>query len=139
MNILTGIQNFLEFINEYWTMILSIITMVVVIAKKTKSYFDLSNERKIEIAKAQISEVMLMLVTKAECNYLEWQKAGSVKRSQVIDEVFLMYPILSKITNQAEIIAWIDEAINEALKEMRKIFEENKSASNPEDLEKELE
>lgn len=126
MNVLTGINNFLNFINENWTMIASIITICIVIFQKVKSYFSLSQEEQIKIAKAQISEVMLMLVTSAECSYLEWQSAGAIKRAEVIDQVFVMYPILSKVTNQEEIIAFIDEAIDEALKTMRKIFEENK-------------
>ena len=51
---------------------------------------------------------------------------SSEQSDEVIDQVFVMYPILSKVTNQEEIIAFIDEAIDEALKTMRKIFEENK-------------
>lgn len=125
MNVLTGIQNFLNFINEHWTMIASIITICIVIANKAKAYFGLSQDKKIEIVKAQISEIMLMLVTEAECSYLKWQSAGAIKRSEVIDQVFTMYPVLSKVANQEEIIAWIDAAIDEALKTMRKIFEEN--------------
>lgn len=126
MNVLTGINNFLNFINENWTMIASIFTVIIVILQKAKSYINLSQEEQIRIAKAQISEIMLMLVTSAECSYLEWQSAGAIKRAEVIDQVFVMYPILSKVTNQEEIIAFIDEAIDEALKTMRKIFEENK-------------
>lgn len=126
MNVLTGIQNFLNYINENWTMIVSIITICIVIANKAKAYFGLSQDKKIEIAKAQISEIMLMLVTKAEVSYSEWIKSGEIKRAEVIDQVFTMYPILSKVSNQEEIIAWIDTAIDDALKVMRKIFEENK-------------
>jgi hypothetical protein len=125
MNVLTGIHNFLNFINENWTMIASIITLIIVIINKAKAYFNMSTEEQVKIAKAQINEIMLKLVTEAECNYQEFIKAGNIKRSQVIDEVFAMYPVLSKVTNQDEVIAWIDEAIDNALKEMRKIFEEN--------------
>ena len=125
MNILTGIQNFLEFVNENWTMIAGIITLVIVIIKKAKSYFSLSVDEQIKIAKTQISEIMLRLVTEAECDYRAWVKAGAVKRAQVIDEIFLMYPILSAVTNQNELIAWIDEMIDKALETMRDIFAEN--------------
>jgi len=125
MNILTGIHKFLNFINENWTMIISIITVLIIIIKKAKTYFSLSKEEQIAIAKSQIREIMLRLVTEAECDYREFVKAGSIKRSQVIDEIFAMYPVLSKITNQEEIIIWIDEVIDESLKEMRKIFENN--------------
>ena len=114
-------------------MIASIITLVIIIIRKAAAHFSLPKEEQIKIAKAQISHIMLRLVTEAECDYREWVKAGSIKRAQVIDEVFAMYPILSHVTNQEEIIAWIDEEINKALKEMRKIFEENASETqNPE-------
>ena len=132
MIVLDGIYNFLTFVNDNWTMIFAIIVTILAIAKKAKEYFGKSQEEQITIAKAQISEIMLRLVTEAECDYHEWLKAGEIKRAQVIDEVFAMYPILSKVTNQEEVIAWIDEAIDEALKTMRKIFEENKEAEKVE-------
>lgn len=123
--ILNGIYNFLNFLNEHWTMICAIIVLVIAISKKAMSFFNKSQDEQVAIAKAQIREIMLMLVTRAEVSYAEWIKAGEIKRSEVIDEVFAMFPILSKVTNQAEIIAFIDDAIDEALKTMRKIFEEN--------------
>lgn len=124
---LEGIYNLLEFIETNWTLIAAIITICVAIYKKAKKYFSKSHEEQLEIAKKQISESMLKLVTKAEENYLNWVSAGPIKRSQVIDQIFKDYPILSKVTNQEEIIAWIDDAIDDALKTMRKIFEENHS------------
>lgn len=123
--ILNGIYNFLNFLNEHWTMICAIIVLVIAISKKAMSFFNKSQDEQVAIAKAQIREIMLILVTRAEVSYAEWIKAGEIKRSEVIDEVFAMFPILSKVTNQAEIIAFIDDAIDEALKTMRKIFEEN--------------
>lgn len=123
--ILNGIYNFLNFLNEHWTMICAIIVLIIAISKKAMSFFNKSQDEQVAIAKAQIREIMLMLVTRAEVSYAEWIKAGEIKRSEVIDEVFAMFPILSKVTNQAEIIAFIDDAIDEALKTMRKIFEEN--------------
>lgn len=129
MVILDGITKFLTFVNDNWVYITTVIGLAIAVGNKVRDYLNKSNEEKIEIAKAQINEVMLMLVTEAECDWREWQKCGEVKRSQVIDQVFAMYPILSKVTNQEEIIAWIDESIDNALKTMRKIFEENKEES----------
>lgn len=123
--VLNGVYNFLTFVNNNWTMIFAIIVTALAIVNKAKVYFNKSKEEQIAIAKAQIKEIMLRLVTEAEKDYHEWLKAGEIKRAQVIDEVFAMYPILSKVTNQAEVIQWIDDAIDEALKTMRKIFEEN--------------
>lgn len=123
MNILTGIQNVLEFINNNWTAIIIILGLATAIAKKAKEFFNKSDNEKISVAKKQIQEVMLKLITDAETDYLEWIDAGAVKRSQVINKVFEMYPVLSKVTNQEELIAWIDDVIDNSLKTMREIFE----------------
>lgn len=125
MNILNGIQNFLFFINNNWTAIIIIIGLVIAIKRKVKTYFSKSDDEKIAIAKKHIQETVLKLVTEAEVDYYEWTKAGAVKRSQVIEQIFTMYPILSKATNQDELIIWIDEVIDESLKTMRDIFKEN--------------
>lgn len=126
MNVLTGINKFLEFINENWMMIFSIVTLIIVTIKRAKTYFSLSVEERVKIAKTQINEIMLRLVTEAECDYRDFIKAGSIKRAQVIDEIFTMYPILSKVANQEDLITWIDTVIDKSLKDMRGIFEENK-------------
>ena len=126
MIILDGITKFLTFVNDNWVLITTAVGLALAVGNKVREYLNKSKEEKIEIAKAQINEVMLMLVTEAECDWREWQKCGEVKRAQVIDQVFAMYPILSQITNQEEVISWIDSAIDDALKTMRKIFEENK-------------
>lgn len=125
MNILTGIQNLLLFINEHWTEIIVIIGLGLVLYKRIKNYLSKTNEEKIEIAKKQIQETVLRLVTDAEMDYKEWVKAGALKRAQVVEEIFLMYPILAKVTNQTELVAWIDDIIDEALETMREIFAKN--------------
>lgn len=123
MNYLTSIQNLLQFINDNWTSIIIIIGLVISIAVKIKGYIKLSNEEKVNIAKQQIAETILKLVTDAEEDYAKWVSAGSVKRAQVIKEIFEKYPVLSKVTNQEKLITWIDDAIDNALKVMRDIFE----------------
>lgn len=125
MNILQGIQNFLQFINDYWVVIITIIGLIITIVKKAKDFFGKSDDEKVEIAKKQIQEIMLKLISDAEVDYDEWTSAGSIKRSQVIDKIFEKYPVLSKVTNQEEIIKWLDEVIDESLKTMREIFKKN--------------
>ena len=127
MNILNGIQNFLMLVNEHWTEIIVIIGLILVLYKKVKDYFGKTNEEKIEIAKVQIKETILRLVTDAEMDYEEWIKAGAIKRAQVVEEIFMMYPILAKVTNQTQLVAWIDDIIDDALETMREIFAKNKS------------
>lgn len=129
MNMLNGIQNFLEFINDNWTSIMVVIGLFIGVGKKVTDYFGKSNEEKIAIAKTQIQETMLRMITDAEMDFNEWNKAGSIKRSQVIEEVYASYPILSKVASQDEIIKWIDEQIDKSLETLREIIAEN-SAEN---------
>lgn len=124
MNVLTGIQNVLEYINNNWTAIIIILGLITAIVKKAKNFFSKSEDEKIAIAKQQIKEVMLKLITDAETDYLEWNKAGGIKRAQVIARIFDMYPVLSKVTNQEELIVWIDSVIDDSLEVMREIFAE---------------
>ena len=126
MSILDGVKNFLEFVNENWTTIVVIIGLIIAIAKKGVAFFSKSDVEKIAIAKKQIQETMLKLITDAEENYNEWKQAGSIKRAQVIDELFANYPILSKVTNQEDLIKWIDDVIDESLITLREIVENNK-------------
>lgn len=127
MNILNGIQNFLTFIESNWTNIIVIVGLSISVGRKVKDYFSKSNEEKIAIAKSQIHEMILKMISDAEEDYNEWIKAGSIKRSQVIGEIFASYPILSKVVDQETLISWIDYEIDNALDELRKIIEENKT------------
>ena len=125
MNILNGIQNFLQLINDNWTSILVIVGLLLALWKKIELYSKLSTEKKIEIAKKQISENILKLITQAEKDYAEWEKAGSIKRSEVISEIYKEYPILAKVVNQDELIKWIDEQIDNALPTLRDIIKQH--------------
>lgn len=129
MNILTGIQNFLQIINDNWTTIIVIIGLIVAIVKKVKDYFSKSDKEKIEIAKKQISEIILKKISDAEKDYEEWNKAGSIKRSQVIGQIYRDYPILEKVMSQDELIAWIDTEIDNALPTLREIWKQNEENS----------
>lgn len=127
-----SVQKFMDFIVENWTMICAVIVIGIAVYEYVQNFLKKSKEeqeaiirQQIEIAKEQVREIMLKLVTEAEKDYREWIKAGEIKRAQVIDAIFEKYPILLMVTNQAELIAWMDETIDEALKKMRKIFEEN--------------
>ena len=125
MSILDGLKNFLLFVNDNWTVIIICIALIIAIVKKTKKFFSKSNDEKVKIAKKQIAETMLKMVTDAEFTYEEWTKAGDIKRSQVIEEIYQKYPVLSKVAAQEELTKWIDTTINEALKTMRGVFAEN--------------
>ena len=125
MIILDGIKNFLVFVNEHWTEILVVAGLALVTWKRVKEYLQKTGEEKIQIAKTQIKETILRLVTQAEEDYADWVKAGAVKRAQVIEEIFRDYPILSRVTDQDSLIKEIDKMIDEALAELRDILSKN--------------
>lgn len=125
MNILDGIKNFLMFVNNHWTEIIVILSLLLAVGKKIVAYLNMSDDEKITIAKKQLGETMLKLVTQAEQDYNAWVKAGAVKRAEVIDVIYQKYPILNRVADQDTLIAEIDKMIDEALVEMRKIISEN--------------
>lgn len=125
-----GVQNFLLFINDNWTTILVCIGIIVGLIEKTKSYFSKSKEERIDIAKKQIQETILEMITNAEIDFSDWNKSGEIKRSQVIKQIFAEYPILSKVVNQNEIIEFIDDAIKQSLKTLREVVKENAENEN---------
>lgn len=138
MEILTGLQNFLIFINDNWTAILVCIGLIIGLIQKIKSYVNLSIEEKIEIAKKQISERILKLISDAEENYQAWVSAGEIKRSEVIAKIYDDYPVLSKVVDQDALVKWIDEQIDNALPTLRELWEqktekEAKEAENKKD------
>lgn len=134
MNILDGIKNFLQLINDNWMNIAIIIGLIIAIVKKAVSYFSKSDEEKIAIAKTQISQGILKLVADAEEDYSDWASAGAIKRSQVIDLIYKEYPILEKVVDQDSLIQWIDEQIDSALPTLREIIEKQ-DAINEETVE----
>lgn len=132
---LDGIKNFLQFINNNWTTIIIIISLCIALYQKIKNYVSKSNDEKIAVAKNQVQEVILKLISDAEFDYYELSKAGSIKRAQVIQKIFEDYPVLAKVTDQNTLIEWIDETIDNALKTLREIVAVNEQDVVDEDAE----
>lgn len=132
---LDGIKNFLQFVNDNWTTIIIIISLGIALYQKIKNYVSKSNDEKIAVAKQQVQEVILKLISDAEVDYNEWVKAGSIKRAQVIKKIFEDYPVLAKVTDQTTLVEWIDETIDNALKTLREIVAMNKEESVEADVE----
>jgi len=120
---LNGIKNFLQIINDNWTLITVIIGLAIGAFQKIKAYVQKTDAEKIAIAKKQIRETMLKMVSDAECDYDEWNKSGKIKRSQVIKKIYEMYPILAKAVDQDELTAWIDAEIDASLGTLNTLIE----------------
>lgn len=122
-----ALNNFLSFLYNNWIGIITCILFIIGIIKKTMDFFKKSDAEKLEIIKAQIKETILKDVSDAEKEYNQWISAGEIKRSQVIQKIFEKHPELARLASQEEIIAFIDDAINEALEVLREIIAENEA------------
>lgn len=123
---LNGIKNFLEFLNANWTVIAVLLGLAVALIQRVKAFIGKTDEEKVQIAKKQIKEIMLKMVSEAELDFEDWNKAGAIKRSQVISQIYEMYPILSKVIDQNELIKWLDIEINTSLQTLEDIIDVNK-------------
>ena len=61
---LNGLQNFLQLINDNWTTIIVIISLIFALFKKIQSYLSKSNDEKIAIVKNQVQQTILKLMLK---------------------------------------------------------------------------
>lgn len=121
-----AIENFLNYLSENWLTLLVCIGLTFSLVKMITRYLSLDTNERIGIAKKQIKEAMLKLITEAEIDFEEWNKSGKIKRSQVITKIYEKYPIISKAISQDDIIAWIDKEIDNSLVTLREIIKENK-------------
>lgn len=131
---MSSVQFFLTFIAQNWTFIVVLIGMIVGFFQRIFAYIGKSKEERVEIAKAQIQEILLKLVTSAEDDFSEWNGAGEIKRSQVIEEVYRRYPILSKVVDQKEITAWLDNEIDHSLEKLKGVIIKNTVSGSIEDI-----
>lgn len=125
MRFLGGIENFATLIVNNWTTIAVCLGLLFGFLREVKVYNKKSTDEKVAIAKKQIKEQILKMVAAAESDFKRWEKSGSIKRSQVISEIYEKHPILSKVVDQEEIIQWIDDKIAVSLTTLNEIIEKN--------------
>lgn len=124
-----AIYNFLQYLNDNWTMILAIIALLFALYMKIKNtvfkWMKMSEEEKqkeledqVKKAKQAIANYILSLVASAE---VDWEGAGLgvIKRAQVIEKIYKEYPVLLQVINQEDVIKFIDENIEIALQIVR--------------------
>lgn len=130
-----SIQSLLQWLIDNWASIVTcLILLYGIYSKATKEYYVWkaaseeekekkireAEEKAIKAARDALKESVLALVSKAE---VDWENLGSklgpIKRAQVIGEIYKQYPILEKVTDQAELLEYIDNLIKEALEVVR--------------------
>lgn len=119
---MTGFMNFLKFIYENWTLIAVVLGLIARGIIYFKNFKERTKEEQIEAVKEQIKNGMLSMVTEAEKNYEDWNKAGTIKRSEVIEKIYAQYPILSLVVKQDELTVWIDNEIDNALNTLAQVI-----------------
>ena len=120
-----SLVNFLQWLNDNWSVIIIVIGLIVALVMKIKSYLKLSNQEKIEIAYHAIKQRILTYVSDAEKEYEKYKKAGSIKRAEVIDKIYKEYPILNKVADQTAVTTKLDELIDDALVDLRAVIAKN--------------
>ena len=113
-NFLDTILQGLVFIKDNWTLIVTVIGLVIAIAVKVKNYIKLSKQEKIDLALVNLKSVALALVTELAERYDE----NMVKRSAFFKYVVENYPSLAD--NLEDLVDSIDDIIDDALKVLKK-------------------
>jgi len=110
----------MEFILDYWYVLLGILACVVVAASFVYQYFNLPTKTQI----AKIKEWLKYAVTVAEKDL--GSKTGQLKLRTVYDMFITKFPTIAKFVSFKTFSLWVDEALewmdtqltsNEALKE----------------------
>ena len=115
-----SVENILNFINENWTFIVILVSLGVKLYCSVTDFLKKSKKEQQEAAWAELSNIMLSLVSEAE---QEWgSKTGEIKRAEVIKQVFEKYPVLSTLSTENDVLERIDAMIDDALMQMRDIF-----------------
>lgn len=122
---MNGFLNVLNFIYSNWMTIIVVVGIIAGVVIRAIKFFSNSNDERVKSVKEQIRVTILKMVTDAEQNYDGWNKAGSIKRAQVISKIYETYPILSIVVDQADLIAWIDKEIDNALVVLKDIISKN--------------
>ena len=125
---MNGLLKLINFTIDNWSLIVAFVIVISAGVIQLKNFFAMSNEKKIETAKKLIKETIMDYITRSELQYEDMLQAGSIKRAQVIKEIYNEYQILNKVADQESVIEFIDETIKEGLKELRKIIAENENS-----------
>lgn len=128
-----GLKNFLQWINDNWSLIVVCAGLCLAIYRKVVSWLRLSEDEKINIAKEKLRETILKYISDAEFEYVEIAQSGSLKRAEVIAQIYKDYPILGKVVDQAALVAYIDKLIDDALPTLKDVLDN--ATSNEDDFE----
>ena len=106
----------MEFVMNYWYVIVGIIAVLIVAGFAVYKFAGLPTKSQV----AKIKEWLLFAVTKAEQELGE--KTGQLKLRTVYDLFVSKFPTTAKLVSFETFSLWVDEALDE----MKKMLENNK-------------
>lgn len=121
---MTSINNTLGLIENYWSMLIIIIALVVLTIEEVRKYKAMTREQRIEAALSVVKGELLKLMSDAEIEWSEYKKSGALKKSQVLKEIYTQFPFLQDYINQDELVTKITEMIDAEMENMNKILKE---------------
>ena len=119
---MNGIINTLQMIQHNWSNIVICIVILFTIINRTVAFFKLSKEERVEAALKIIRKELLKFMSDAEVEWSEFEKAGNLKKSQVINNIYSQFPFLKEYINQDELLSKISDMIEDTMSEMNKII-----------------
>lgn len=134
---MTSITNLLKFLEENWSQIIIILALAFTVYKKWQSFSKMSEKEKVDTAILIVSEIILEKLAKAEEDWINYKKTGTIKRSKVINEIYEQYPVLKTYADQEYIINKIDEFIDEGLKNLEKTIKDIKEQNTQSEVKSE--
>ena len=131
-----SVLDLLRFLEANWATLVAIATALFglyqAVKREVKNWKAKSEEEKEAALKAAQEKAIQEARKALEAIVLKWcadaeilwadsgSKLGPVKRSEVIAACFEQYPILLTVTDQDELMEYIDKLINQALETVRK-------------------
>lgn len=120
-----GLTNLVTIAQNVWAIVVAIAAIIYCIAMYIKRLKNLSDSDKFWVAVSCMKAEILSLMSAAEIDWKDFPKAGQIKRSQVISEIFQRYPILRERVSEEDIEKLIDMAINEMMDELNEVIRKN--------------
>lgn len=118
---MNGLSNTLSFIQENWTNILLVITVIITVIYRVFSFTKLSKEQKVQAILTIVKSELLKFMSEAEIDWKEYEKSGLLKKSDVITKIYDKFPLLKEYLDQETLIQKISDMIENGMIEMNKV------------------
>ena len=120
-----AIKNFVQFINDNWTLITAILAALAGIYAKFTAWRKKTKKQKIDSAIEAVRVSLLGLVTEAEQAY--GAGTGAIKRSHVYARIFEEHPVLAEALELDKLVDMLDGMLDENLAELNKTLADNEA------------